>query len=360
MPSAPSTPAAATTGYDSDDSDAFVPRTGRRIAAARRILDSDDDDDSYLQVRETQERPKVKGLKGMVPASIRRLNDPPAYRYLDLEAEDEDSDVSDEQYNVADDSLGSMRDFLNDDEESESEHSGDSEAEALESDDQAGALSDVARTAWKNRPRPRASEAFVRGRFDYSDDSLESLRDFLEGDYEAVGNSDSYRPSSPSTPSMRLVPSGETKTKTPPEVIEILDSSDEEFADNIGNLNIEVGIDERESDYGGGSDDGMLHFSPPPRPMKLPDLGGRLNLADYVSSEEDMPPPKTAAAKKITKRAKPELSKKQWESHRGQIAQDFFKELDSKVFESRLGGVGAKLEWSAHLRTSAGNANRKG
>jgi hypothetical protein len=119
-----------------------------------------------------------------------------------------------------------------------------------------------------------------------------------------------------------------------------------------------------------GSDDEVLHFSPPPKLLKLPDLGV-LSLVD--SDDDDHTPPildtlRTPGKTKVGTRSATAPkgrtpSKKAWATERTVIAQAIFDELDRKVFGKRLGrgegGAGAVLEWNNRLLTTAGTAHSK-
>lgn len=241
------------------DSDAFVPRRTGTRSRLRQVVVSDDEDGVVPAVK-----PKPKGLRGRIPAALARLN-------IVSESEDDDNVISSRRYPDGGeyeegDSIGSLRNFINDDETSGDE----------------------------------ASDGKGAG---------------TTGDKGAS-----------------------------PEVFELLDTSSEdgENADTIDD-----------------EDDGMLHFSPPPRLVTLPDLGA---LAIESSSEDEMPKLKTPK-KTPSKSRGPRMADnpREWKVKRVAVAQAFFNELDAAVFDNRLGpkGAGATLEWSAHLRTSAGNASRK-
>lgn len=122
-------------------------------------------------------------------------------------------------------------------------------------------------------------------------------------------------------------------------------------------------------------DDHLLHFSPPPRLLNLPDLGTLIldsdSDSDSAPQDDDddvneiipLPQPKTPrrTAKPPPKTKTP--SKKAWASERIAIAQGIFDELDRDVFDHKLGksegGAGATLEWNNRLLTTAGTANSK-
>jgi hypothetical protein len=233
------------------------------------------------------------------------------------------------------------------------------------------------KTKGKGRAKAKALWREVESEEDSGNESMGSLRDFIVPDDEgSESGSESERAPSPGPRRKRVEvlpkPKPEAKakasnTKASTKIIEILDSdSDEDAVENVlGNVQ-----DNEDEDDGGASDTGsVLHYSPPPRVRKLalPDLSA-LTLSDNDDSPSGSSTPamtpksRAKAATKIKAKAGPPgMSKKEWEAYRVQCAQAFFDDLDRDVFEFRLGaeGVGATLEWSAHLRTSAGNAQRK-
>jgi hypothetical protein len=109
----------------------------------------------------------------------------------------------------------------------------------------------------------------------------------------------------------------------------------------------------------------LLHYSPPPnRLLTLPDLS-KLAISTVDSdSEPERPatPPRPKAARlAVPPTPKTPGGKKQWGIDRARIAQKIFDELDRKVFDSKLGpkGAGTKLEWNNRLLTTAGQAHSK-
>jgi hypothetical protein len=144
----------------------------------------------------------------------------------------------------------------------------------------------------------------------YYDDSLGSLRDFIVDD---DGNDDDEGRSAV----------GEHK-------------AEESESDDLDDLD----------------DDGhILHFSPPPRKLALPDLSGLTLEADS--------PPHSPARRNIPKSTSKKF-RKDWEQDRVRIAQEVFDDLDKRVFERKLGsyGAGATIEWSKRLLTTAGTATQ--
>lgn len=352
--------------------------------SARRIIASDDEDE---EEGISNSRPKPKGLRGRVPAAIQRLiiqdsdedeedghhgsQEDTAQRYLDIEAEDSD-EVSSDGFDSANDSAGSLDDFIADDDASV-EHSELSDPE-IEESYEAGAVSEPEESDDEPaRPRPRISQVY---KYDDPNDSLGSLREMLVADSDSNQSSASFVPSSSSRTSVKPV-MRQTYEKTMAEVIEILDSSDEEdeVASGPSDVALERGAVLAEDGESEDDDDdgGILHFSPPPRPIKLPDIGAlTVHDTDDEAPEPkskqiqiNAPPPKPKASRAVVKAqsstSMSDMSKKEWETYRVKVAQELFDELDRDVFDRKLGaaGAGATLEWSAHLRTSAGNANRK-
>lgn len=103
-------------------------------------------------------------------------------------------------------------------------------------------------------------------------------------------------------------------------------------------------------------DDGhLLHFSPPPRKLALPDLSA-------LTLEDESPPPSPArpTIPKSTGKSTSTRHRKDWEQDRVRIAQEVFDDLDKRVFERKLGslGAGATIEWSKRLLTTAGTATQ--
>ncbi|RSH85646.1 hypothetical protein EHS25_003786 [Saitozyma podzolica] len=144
----------------------------------------------------------------------------------------------------------------------------------------------------------------------YYDDSLGSLRDFIVDD---DGNDDDEGRSGV----------GEHK-------------AEESESDDLDDLD----------------DDGhILHFSPPPRKLALPDLSALTLEADS--------PPHSPARRNIPKSTSKRF-RKEWEQDRVRIAQEVFDDLDKRVFERKLGsyGAGATIEWSKRLLTTAGTATQ--
>lgn len=99
-------------------------------------------------------------------------------------------------------------------------------------------------------------------------------------------------------------------------------------------------------------DDGhLIHFSPPPRKLALPDLSA-------LTLEDESPPP--SPARRSIPKSSSKRDRKDWEQDRVRIAQDVFDDLDKRVFERKLGrhGAGATIEWSKRLLTTAGTATQ--
>ncbi|GMK55879.1 hypothetical protein CspeluHIS016_0209350 [Cutaneotrichosporon spelunceum] len=94
-PSVPATPQHEETGYASDESDVIGPR--RRLVG-RRIIVSDDEDAP----------PRLRGLRGRIPAAISRLN-----------ASSEEDDAPEFLMDSSMDSVGSLREFILSDSEVE-------------------------------------------------------------------------------------------------------------------------------------------------------------------------------------------------------------------------------------------------
>ncbi|GFZ52057.1 hypothetical protein JCM24511_09829 [Saitozyma sp. JCM 24511] len=99
-------------------------------------------------------------------------------------------------------------------------------------------------------------------------------------------------------------------------------------------------------------DDGhLIHFSPPPRKLALPDLSA-------LTLEDESPPP--SPARRSIPKSSSKRDRKDWEQDRVRIAQDVFDDLDKRVFERKLGrhGASATIEWSKRLLTTAGTATQ--
>ena len=170
-----------------------------------------------------------------------------------------------------------------------------------------------------------------------ADESLGSLVDFIVDDdvieYETYSEgertSDSLsEPERPRRARRSPVRSRQTVLRN---VIEILDTSDEDNSD----------VDE-------GQD--ILRYTPPPRrTVPIPDLS--------VLGIDDSPPRSRLPA--LTPSRK--VLGKDWTNERERIAQRLFLELDKKVFEMRLGpeGANAVIEWNNRLLKTAGQAHRK-
>ena len=181
----------------------------------------------------------------------------------------------------------------------------------------------------------------------YYDDSMGSLRDFIvPDDYESSEEDDSERSAE-----------------------ETSDEEDVEMVHSDGGAMEEV--DSEDEVVAIDSDGGVLHFSPPPRLLNLPDLGG-LKLEDLDSDSDSSPTssrvPRTPGKSKTSSRVAPTPkgktpSKKAWATERTALAQGIFDDLDERVFGRKLGkgegGAGAVLEWSNRLLTTAGTAHSK-
>nr|ODN94420.1 hypothetical protein L204_04551 [Cryptococcus depauperatus CBS 7855] len=103
----------------------------------------------------------------------------------------------------------------------------------------------------------------------------------------------------------------------------------------------------------------ILHYSPPRRPLVLPNFEA-LAIASGSSSDSNSEPPLNKKFRQVKTPSKSlaGFSKKEWASVRVKIAQTVFDDLDTRVFESKLGtkGVGARIMWNNRLLTTAGMA----
>lgn len=188
----------------------------------------------------------------------------------------------------------------------------------------------------------RAKESKWREK--YYDDSLGSLEDFIvPDDYESEASSSASEGASEE------------------EDGDVVHSGGEDDDEDIIPLDSPVKKPPAENGH-------MLHFSPPPRLLTLPDIGGLVldesDEEDDITPEPPRAPPKTPTSRSRTNRPAPKAktpSKKAWATERVRLAQDIFDELDRKVFERKLGpqGAGATLEWNNRMLTTAGTANSK-
>lgn len=275
---------------------------------------------------------------------LRSARKPVVSRFLDIEAKsyrdkediDSEDDYDREEHErkwrtkYYDDSLGSLRDFIVDD---------DYVSEKWSSEESADEVSE------EEVPSRRRSRA------DKKDGSRTQVTD---------PRSTKTKPTSAGTTRVAKelatgssVPPNTHKPITPAKsrIIELLDSDD---SDNPANS------PEKEDEPPAA----ILHFSPPPsRLLTLPDLSS-LNIIS--ESDSDRSPPPTPARGSTSRRVVPPTpktpaSKKKWVLDRAQIAQAIFDELDRKVFEHKLGpkGAGTRLEWNNRLLTTAGQAHSK-
>lgn len=117
-PSVPATPRNEATGYASDDSDIVV---SRRRLVGRRIIASDDEDDAP--------RRPLRGLRGRIPAAIARLN-------AMQDSDEEPEFLVDSSYDMSNESMGSLREFILEDSEVEEDVADGGEEDEAEEDDE--------------------------------------------------------------------------------------------------------------------------------------------------------------------------------------------------------------------------------
>ncbi|KAL7422332.1 hypothetical protein Q5752_002978 [Cryptotrichosporon argae] len=163
-----------------------------------------------------------------------------------------------------------------------------------------------------------------------ADDSYGSLDDFIVDDEDDDGGSSSSSAEDWAAPRAR-------PRLLDPAVVYELDSSDDDT-----------------------DDDGILRYSPPRRPVALPDLSALTLDTDADSPAPTRPCARPARRQPSPASAKTAKTRKAWEADRARIANALFAELDEKVFERKLGklGAGAHIEWSKRLLTTAGTATR--
>lgn len=108
---------------------------------------------------------------------------------------------------------------------------------------------------------------------------------------------------------------------------------------------IVISDDEEDAEYADALDDYLLQYSPSPekRPVEL-----ALSPPKQRSGKGKFPQVKGARA-----------TKKSWEAERVTLANELFDELDNAVFQGRLRGAGATIEWNKRLLTTAGTATDK-
>lgn len=108
--------------------------------------------------------------------------------------------------------------------------------------------------------------------------------------------------------------------------------------------------------------DHILRYSPPGRPRQIiPDIQALTisSSSDSNDDSDDSLRPSTSKNKvKVKRSAQPKRNRLAWEVERADIVDKVFRDLDERVFASKLGQRGAKtkIEWSKRLLTTAGTA----
>ncbi|WVO14433.1 hypothetical protein L204_102066 [Cryptococcus depauperatus] len=197
------------------------------------------------------------------------------------------------------------------------------------------------------------------------DDSYGSLKDFIvddsDGDNYTEASSTSQDDSNDDA--FDLISGLRTIEK-------VLDSSGEEESEgdtlDSGQYEMDKSRHEKiqgtmEKEWDAHNND-ILHYSPPRRPLVLPNFEA-LAIASGSSSDSNSEPPLNKKFRQVKTPSKSlaGFSKKEWASVRVKIAQTVFDDLDTRVFESKLGtkGVGARIMWNNRLLTTAGMARSK-
>ncbi|EIW68420.1 hypothetical protein TREMEDRAFT_63589 [Tremella mesenterica DSM 1558] len=182
---------------------------------------------------------------------------------------------------------------------------------------------------------------------DDPNESLGSLRDFIVDDdvIEYASSSDELE-----SPPPRRKGKGGSSRRPVREVIDLVDDSDDDVPPSF--LEYNSAVKEEEEGEEDETED-ILYYSPPPKKtieVDLPDLSS-LTIDDTPPKSKKHNLPESQSSKKPGRRA--------WPSEREGIARKLFKELDKKVFDSRLGpdGADAQIEWNKRLLKTAGQAH---
>ncbi|WVQ72703.1 hypothetical protein IAR50_002263 [Cryptococcus sp. DSM 104548] len=195
------------------------------------------------------------------------------------------------------------------------------------------------------------------------DDSYGSLRDFIVEDSDADDYVEAPLPDE-SDEEEGFEPRGAREKSRRPR------SDDEEDESEDDN-------EARGASWDDADTNGLLHYSPPRRPLRVSDLNLKtLTIIDGTDSEPDEPLPSRTPSKSKPKgqtkskpkppdtpssKARADMTKKGWNEERVKIASRLFRELDEAVFQKKLGPRGAKatIEWNSRLLKTAGMARQR-
>ncbi|OCF38396.1 hypothetical protein I317_07839 [Kwoniella heveanensis CBS 569] len=263
--------------------------------------------DSAAVVINTKNRRQIELKKG-VPAVLSYIADEAQTRDHDYDSDGEGA----EDYN--DDSLGSLRDFIVDDDEELSEY-------ADESDDDIVSGSESDGIEILDSP-PRSRKVTIPRR-DKKEEVKRAGTQLTEKDRGVLYYSPPARKRSLDLELPDL------------NALTIISSSDEEAEEEEG--------EEEEKEP-----------SPPTRTRRRPE----------PESKTARPKDHGHRLRKTEGSSKADFSVKGWAEERTRIADSIFSDLDKRVFEGRIGvnggvGAGARIEWNKRLLTTAGVARSK-
>ncbi|WVQ95199.1 hypothetical protein IAU59_002293 [Kwoniella sp. CBS 9459] len=268
--------------------------------------------------RDRKKKPSI-GSKSTRPSVTRYIADQAVGRDEDSDSEAEGAEDYD------DDSLGSLRDFIVDDDEELSEYAEDSEGDAV-----SGSENESDGIEILDSPPPRPRDMIRKGKNE-GNEGLDKGRPKVKATREDPG----------------------VLYYSPPRRNKSLDL--ELDLPDLNALTIFSSSDEED-------DDAAPRPSQPPPSERKAKPTSREREPATEKTREQREKERKHKSRKTAGSTKADFSAKAWAEERTRIADSIFKDLDRRVFEGKVGGsdgAGARIEWNKRLLTTAGVARSK-